>query len=311
MAIDVVVPEVGEAGMEVAFVRWLKAEGDLVRAGEPLFELDTAKSILEVEAYASGRLSNLRVQPGDVVEPRQVVAMLVEDGGAGAGDPGSTASVTGSPSAGPADRRSRVRQATAARTTASWQATPHAWLRLSADMTDGLVRSRPMTLICAAIAAALARRPECNLSWIDGDLVPLDGVHLGILVDTPDGLLLPVVRHADQLSLADVEAAIAAAVRRARDGSLTAADAGPRSISISNLGMFSVDQFMGILPPSDVLMLSAGRAATVPMWLADAWQPRKLIELTLAIDHRAIDGADGARLLTTLEQILADPTVLP
>jgi pyruvate/2-oxoglutarate dehydrogenase complex dihydrolipoamide acyltransferase (E2) component len=77
MASDVVVPEVGEAGMDVTFLRWLKAAGDQVAAGEVLFELDTDKSVVEVEAWTSGTLSDLRAAPGDIVSPRQVVARIL------------------------------------------------------------------------------------------------------------------------------------------------------------------------------------------------------------------------------------------
>lgn len=79
VAVEVIVPEVGEAGMEVTFVRWLKSEGDYVREGEPLFELDTEKSTVEIEAFEEGKLVDLQVSEGDSVEPKQVVASLVPE----------------------------------------------------------------------------------------------------------------------------------------------------------------------------------------------------------------------------------------
>lgn len=72
-------PEIGEAGMEVIFVRWLKSEGDYVQEGEPLFELDTEKSTVEIEAFEEGKLVNLQASEGDTVEPKQVVAALVQE----------------------------------------------------------------------------------------------------------------------------------------------------------------------------------------------------------------------------------------
>lgn len=80
VAVEVIVPEVGEAGMEVTLVRWLRSEGDYVQEGEPLFELDTEKSTVEIEAFAEGRLADLQVSEGDTVEPKQVVAVLVPEG---------------------------------------------------------------------------------------------------------------------------------------------------------------------------------------------------------------------------------------
>jgi secondary thiamine-phosphate synthase enzyme len=80
MATEVIVPEVGEVGMDVTFVRWLKGEGDEIRAGEALFEVDTAKAVMEVEAYVDGRLADLRVGEGDLVTPHQVVALILSPG---------------------------------------------------------------------------------------------------------------------------------------------------------------------------------------------------------------------------------------
>jgi secondary thiamine-phosphate synthase enzyme len=80
MATEVVIPEVGEVGMDVTFVRWLKAEGDEVHAGEPLFEVDTAKAVMEVEAFVDGRLTSLQVKDGDMVTPHQVVAVILAPG---------------------------------------------------------------------------------------------------------------------------------------------------------------------------------------------------------------------------------------
>ncbi len=80
MATEVIVPEVGEVGMDVTFVRWLKGEGEEIRAGEALFEVDTAKAVMEVEAYVDGRLADLRVGEGDLVTPHQVVALILAPG---------------------------------------------------------------------------------------------------------------------------------------------------------------------------------------------------------------------------------------
>jgi len=96
MATEVIIPEVGEVGMDVTFVRWLKGEGDEVRTGEALFEVDTAKAVMEVEAYVDGRLADLRVQAGDLVTPHQVVALIV-----GLGEERSAARV-GAEAVGPA-----------------------------------------------------------------------------------------------------------------------------------------------------------------------------------------------------------------
>lgn len=381
MAFDVIVPEVGEVGMEVVFVRWLKAEGDEVAVGETLFEVDTEKSIMEVEAYAAGTLVELAVAEGDIIQTRQVIARILapgEDarpveppppatpppsGSPGADRSSSTVPATssGSPAAergtrrggvsprarrvakklgldtaalvgsgpdgliteadvraaaddsgssalaAPTDAADRARRAVADLTTRSWQTVPHFYLQLEADVQAGLELARPTALICASVAQALARHPECNLGW-DGDRpVPRDGVDLGLLVDAPAGLLIAVVNDAQDLDLADMAQAIKAAAGRARSGTLSAADLGARSLTVSNLGMYAVDRFAAVIPTPDVLTLAVGRTRSVPRWEGTSFTPRMVIDLTLSADHRALDGAAAARFMTTLESVLADP----
>ena len=208
------------------------------------------------------------------------------------------------------DQRQRVRRAVADYTTRSWRTIPHFALRLDADLTEGLKIGRPTTVICAAIVAALREHPECNLEWDEKGLRARGSIDVGLLVDGPNGLLLPVITNAEALSLAQMDDAIGAAADRGRTGQLSARDGGRRSLSLSNLGMFAVDGFSGIIAPPDVLLIAAGRVRTMPRWIDDAWQPRQDVELTLSVDHRALDGADGARLLTSLEAILSDPVAL-
>jgi len=346
----VVVPEVGEVGMDVTFVRWLKAEGDPVRQGEPLFEVDTAKAVVEVEAFADGRLAGTRAKPGDLVKPQQVLAVLLAADEqlqfASVAEPSPSvtaplARVVSSPKAkrvaadlgvdlstftggsGPggliteADVRAAaapqgdsLRAAVASSTAASWRSIPHFYLTLEADVSAGLARARPTGLICSAIARSLGQHPELNLAWDEDGLVRRNSVDLGLLVDTPRGLLLPVIRGADRLTLAGMEEAIDGAAARARSGHLRPDDYGPRSLSVSNLGMFSVDRFSGVIAAPDVMLIAIGRLRTAPHWELDSWRPRRVTDLTLSVDHRAIDGAAGARFLSTLERVLADPGVL-
>jgi pyruvate dehydrogenase E2 component (dihydrolipoamide acetyltransferase) len=380
MPVEVVVPEVGEAGMDVRFVGWLKQEGDEVRAGDPLFELDTDKATMDVEAFAEGTLTDLRVQADDVVRPRQVVALLLAEGetlpgpetappredtavaaeqlptaapgpragsstaGAAGGrgevramprakalarargidlasltgsGPGGAVTVSdvesasaGAGSDGEGHRAPRVRRAVAKMTSESWRSVPHFHLTLQADVTEAFELLRPMVAICATITRALERHPECNLEWRDGDLVRRDRVDLGILVDTAQGLLLPAVRDAGSLDGDALGGEIREAAERARAGTLRHDDHGARSVSVSNLGMFAVDSFAGVIAAPDILLLSAGRAATRALLIDGEWRPRRVATLTLSVDHRALDGADGGRLLTTVEELLRDAQCL-
>ena len=101
--------------------------------------------------------------------------------------------------------------------------------------------------------------------------------------------------------------AIRDAAGRARSGKLGALDMRPRSLTISNLGMFSVDRFTAVIPTPDVMALAVGRARTAPRWDGATFVPRRTMDMTLSVDHRALDGAAAARFLSSLELILSDP----
>ena len=395
MASDVIVPEVGELGMDVTFVRWLKEAGEEVAIGDPLFEVDTEKSVMVVEAYAAGTLSDVRASEGDIVAPRDVIGRILSPGeppDAGTAEPApsnhppasrleSVAGAVDSSSAAPAhdsaspddaappqriggrsgsgvsprarrvagqlgvdlgtikgsgpdglitesdvraadasddatrasseaetrDPRARARKAVADLTTASWQTIPHFFLQLEADIERGLELARPTPLICASVAQALLRHPECNLRW-DGDTpMPRESVDLGLLVDAPAGLLIAVIKDAQEMDLADMADAIRAAAERARRGTLATADMGPRSLTVSNLGMYAVDRFSAVIPRPDILTLAVGRTRVAPRWNGSRFEPGRVVDLTLSVDHRALDGAAAARFMTSLEAILRDP----
>jgi pyruvate dehydrogenase E2 component (dihydrolipoamide acetyltransferase) len=372
---EVIVPEVGETGMDVTFAGWLRNEGDAIAEGDPLFELDTAKAVMEVQAFTSGVLTGLQVAAGDTVAPHQVVAYIEADNASQpvdqastTGEPraaaesdersqrvdGMTSSSSSSSSSGPAagptergrasprarrlaaelglqldeiagtgpagliterdvragaqsaDPSERIRRAVALRTLDAWRSIPHFSLRLEADVTGGIKHWRPMTLMSAAMVRALIEHPECNLRWEDDRPVRRETVDLGILVDTPTGLLLLAVVGAQAMDPPELEQAIKHAVDRAREGRLEPSDEGSHSVTVSSLGMFSVDEFTGVIPPSDVLLMSFGRLRHIPLWDEGKLVVRAMVTITLSADHRALSGADGARLLTTVERVLRE-----
>jgi pyruvate dehydrogenase E2 component (dihydrolipoamide acetyltransferase) len=370
MPVEVIVPEVGEVGMALVFVDWLREEGDRVEAGDALFELDTDKTTVEVEAYAAGVLAGRRVAAGDTVVPRQVIAYLLQDGESADALAAATKPVAEQARDEPAsppvgidsdDGRSRVRatprarafarergvdlsevrgrsdgglitvedveaqlaardnsheivprtRATvSARTTEAWREVPHFHLRLEIDATDAVAQYRPTTAICAAAARALAAHPECNLEWRGGEIRRRDTVDLGLLVSTDAGLLLPTLNRADSLSVEELDSRLRELTERARVGHLRPDDLAPRSLTVSNLGMFAVDGFDAVISAPDVLLLSVGRARTQPRWFGDGWRARRVLEVTLAVDHRALDGAEAARLLGTIEELILAPARL-
>lgn len=372
MPVEVVVPEVGEVGMELVFVDWLRAEGERVEIGDPLFELDTEKTTVEVQAYAAGVLVERRVAAGDTVAPRQVIAFLMQEGespegltvngetsraeseqerptrpqvdvkpsddgrprvratprarafarehgidladlhGRGGGGMITLQDVEAqlAPRDAPGDSSARVRASVARRTAEAWREIPHFHLRLEIDVTEAVGLYRPTTVICAATARALAAHPECNLEWRAGDVRRRDTIDIGLLVSTEAGLLLPTLAQVDALPAAVLDARLRELTARARAGQLRPDDLAPRSLTVSNLGMFAVDGFDAVISAPDVLLLSVGRTRTQPRWGGDGWRARQIIEVTLAVDHRALDGAEAAGLLGSIEELLLEPSRL-
>jgi pyruvate dehydrogenase E2 component (dihydrolipoamide acetyltransferase) len=173
-------------------------------------------------------------------------------------------------------------------------------------------RSLSVTAFLAlAVARALALQPEANVVWRDGRAVPLSGIAIGIAVDTPEGVMAPVVPFDAQGDIYSAAAALDAAIARARAGRIAAADAGEAAIGISNVGMFNVRALTPIIDPDQSFMLGVGAPQAV-FRPGPHGRPRavKEVTLTLACDHRAIDGAGAARFLALVVDLLEQPARL-
>lgn len=446
MATPVIMPKFGMAQEEGTIIRWLKQEGERVEKGETLLEVQTDKIDMEVEAPASGILTDVRYGPDATVPVTTVIALIAapEEVAASGQKPTSSApaaSVRASPVAqrmaaatgvdltqvtgsGPAGRivksdvasallspaqalqaaqpkqegLQRVRATPAARRLArehgldlaalagsgpegriqaadveqeaqrekkergllaadegkplppgeapisqplrgkrrtiatrlsqSWQNAPHIFLTTSIDLTriDELTMELAgeveaaggrLTLtvwIARGVAAALQRHPRLN-AWLqpDGDQLVYtqhEGVHLGVAVAVEDGLLVPVVRHAETLGLAALAARISDLSARARSSQLTPNEVSGSTFTLSNLGMYPVEHFTAILNPPEVAILAVGRAQMQPIWNGAAFEPRRMLQVTLSADHRVIDGAAAATFLAELKRLLEEPARL-
>ncbi len=213
-----------------------------------------------------------------------------------------------------------IRKTIARRLTAAWQA-PVFQLTVTADMTraNELVgRARELnpdvritvTDVLAKISAqALMRHPDVNVQYTEDALLRFPTANVGIAVAAPQGLIVPVVRSVERLSLAAVAAARGDAVGRAREGKLTAADLEDGTFTISNLGMFGVEQFVAVLNPPQAAILAVGATVDTPVARGDEVVVRPLLTLTLTVDHRAVDGAAGADFLRTVKQYLEEPAL--
>ena len=207
-------------------------------------------------------------------------------------------------------RRRAIRLATA-RTTIRSAAIPQFTLfrRVDAGRVNERRAGRSWsTEIARALAAALWRHPEMNATWDEeqGTAVPLPGVRIGIAVDTPEGLVVVAVDDPDAMAADQADAAVRAAVDRARNGRIIAEDMQHVSTTISSLGGLGVDRFDALLVPPQPTILSVGRIVETPVVLDGSVRIRPMMEVGLTVDHRVADGADGARFLETFVRRLED-----
>jgi len=403
VAEQVTIPRLGQGMESGTIVRWLKSEGEEVKKGEPLYELDTDKVTQEVEADVGGVLLKILVNEGEVPvgtpvaflgekgedvpeveappeepepaatpepeaapagtvpEPREEETSRKEanvstDGGrikasplarriarergidlaslSGTGPEGrivaedvERAAVTGRPGAAPARAATgaverieltSLRKTVARRMTEAWAA-PAFQISMSADMGRAqelrarLVERHPderptvtdvLTKVCAA---ALMRHRDVNALFA-GDAIELHpSANVGIAVATDRGLLVPVIPGCELKTVAEIAAARADLVTRARDGKLQAADLEDGTFTISNLGMYGVEQFIAVLNPPQAAILAVGAIEERPVARDGAIVARPMMTMTLTCDHRTVDGAGAADFLRTVKEFLEEP----
>jgi pyruvate dehydrogenase E2 component (dihydrolipoamide acetyltransferase) len=165
-------------------------------------------------------------------------------------------------------------------------------------------------VIMKAVAMALAKHPECNAHWL-GDTIRYHArVHLGMAVATDDGLIVPVIRDADRKGLGVIGREARELAGRARERKLKPEEYTGSTFSVSNLGMFGIDQFTAIINPPEAAILAVGATETKPVWDGTQFVPTPRMRVTLSCDHRVIDGAVGARFLQTVRHLLEHPYLM-
>jgi pyruvate dehydrogenase E2 component (dihydrolipoamide acetyltransferase) len=170
------------------------------------------------------------------------------------------------------------------------------------------VKLTPLVFIMKALVAALKQYPDFNSSLApEGDaLIIKRYYHIGVAVDTPGGLVVPVVRDADQKGVMQLAAELGTLSAKARDGKLSPTDMQGGTFSISSLGGIGGSHFTPIVNAPEVAILGVSRSVMKPVWDGAAFQPRLMLPLSLSYDHRMIDGAQGARFITYLTGVLSD-----
>jgi pyruvate dehydrogenase E2 component (dihydrolipoamide acetyltransferase) len=165
-------------------------------------------------------------------------------------------------------------------------------------------------VLMKAVATALAQHPEVNAHWLGDRIRQHHRVHLGMAVATPDGLIVPVIFDADQKRMSEISAEAKELAKRARERKLKPEEYTGSTFSISNLGMFGIDQFTAIINPPEVAILAIGTATDVAVPVADGFKVQKRIRVTMSCDHRAVDGAVGAAFLQTLRRLIENPLMM-
>jgi pyruvate dehydrogenase E2 component (dihydrolipoamide acetyltransferase) len=165
-------------------------------------------------------------------------------------------------------------------------------------------------ILMKAVATALSQHPEVNAHWLGDRIRQHNRVHLGMAVATPDGLIVPVIFDADQKRMSEISREARELAKRARERKLKPEEYTGSSFSISNLGMFGIDQFTAIINPPEVAILAIGSAQDVAVPERDGFVVRKRVRVTMSCDHRAVDGAVGAAFLQTLRRLIENPLML-
>ena len=216
---------------------------------------------------------------------------------------------------------SQMRKVIASRLGESKFSAPHFYVSMSIDMgaamasrsllnAESAVKISFNDMVVKAVAKSLKKHPAVNSSWL-GDVIRTNfDVHVGIAVAVEDGLLVPVVRHADAKSLSDISTEVKSFAQRARDKQLQPQDWEGNTFTISNLGMFGVEDFTAIINPPDACILAIGGIQSVPVVKDGEIVPGHVMKVTLSCDHRAVDGATGAAFLNSLKAFLEAPVTM-
>ena len=165
-------------------------------------------------------------------------------------------------------------------------------------------------ILLKAIATALSQHPEVNAHWLGDSIRRHHRVHLGMAVAVEDGLITPIIADADRKRISEIARESRELARRARERKLAPEEYTGATATVSNLGMFGIDEFTAIINPPEVAIFAVGAVADVPVVIDGALAVRTRVRITMSCDHRAVDGATGARFMQTLRRLIENPLML-
>lgn len=213
---------------------------------------------------------------------------------------------------------SQMRKTIASRLSESKFSAPHFYLTVSVDMGAAMTTRKAINdggevkisfndMVVKAAALALKKHPVVNSSWLGDRIRFNEHVHIGVAVSVDEGLLVPVVRHADMKRMSQIGAEVKDYAGKARDKKLKPSDWEGNTFTISNLGMFGIDEFTAIINAPDSCILAVGGINAVPVVKEGAVVPGHVMKVTLSCDHRSVDGASGAAFLQDFKNYLENP----
>jgi len=320
---QLLMPKLGLTMTEGMVAEWPLAEGARFARGDIWLVVETEKVANEVEAPAAGRLARILVPKGETVPVGTVLAEWEPDAGTATEAP-AVAAAAPVPAAERRWRKaSSIELAAARKLVESKQSIPHFYLatqievsrlqelRAARNARAGRPKVTLTHLFIAAVLAAVARHPAVNRVWQDDGFLELEGVDIGIAVDTDQGLLAPVLRGAQGKGLDALVAEMDALVARARAGTLTPDDVGGGAISVSNAGMHDVTWMSSIINPGQSAILGVGTERPVFRPGPDG-APRlaREVGVVLSCDHRVLDGVRGLAFLNDVRAALEAPESL-
>lgn len=216
---------------------------------------------------------------------------------------------------------SQMRKTIAKRLAESKFTAPHFYVTMEINMDKAVEARKSINevspvkisfndMVIKGVAAAIRQNPEVNVSWLGDKMRKNHHIHIGVAVAVKDGLLVPVIRFADNKSLSHIATEVKDLVQRAHDKKLQPADWEGSTFTVSNLGMFGVEDFTAIINPPDACILAIGGIKETPVVKNGQVVPGNVMKVTLSCDHRAVDGAIGAAFLKTLKGLMEDPVRL-
>lgn len=215
----------------------------------------------------------------------------------------------------------QMRKTIARRLSESMFGAPHFYLTMEINMDNAITARNAINevspvkvsfndMIIKACAAALRQHPDVNSSWMNDFIRRNHHIHIGSAVAMPEGLIVPVVKFADQKSLSQIAAETKSLYSKAKDKKLQPAEFSGNTFTISNLGMMDIEEFTAIINPPDSCILAVGRIKEVVIKKGDSFGVTNIMKLTLSCDHRSVDGAVGASFLQTLKRYIENPVTM-